>query len=454
MNDYQPARMDPAPTLPSVFSETHKNVAAHAWTHTKQSHIFPTPGAYAGLDCDAFLDPTVDTWLQDHKPTWTVPALPAMLILDVVMRVANDFLHEPVHALQSLDLTKALPLTGPYALRCDPSFGGHENDELHISIHAMPIEHHAQRAQFEKIGTAVIGLDLHDQERPALFVDLDQALEVDELTVIDERTCGPTFPLITSLKRNHSGASAVLTASHCPMRDEIVHIALLEAALQAIPRDQLSIWAPNVRRDAVSHTRKVLNFQHFERAVLSEPIEVRVEFCGYERDIVQFPMFDIQLTQDTVVLSTFRVVDEVTTVAPLADLSPVGRRNFLRDRMYLGGVGISSSDDSVTRLRIEDVQSMDWLAGTIAEVYGLQSDDHAVEIAVRDHIARRTKHHPALIELADDLRSGHAPNAPTDWFVVDIKRNGNEIIVSDSAKRPTSTASRRHRAHRSNFRHA
>lgn len=442
------------PTLPSVFGEIQKNVAAHTWTHTTPERLFPAPAAFAFLDSDAFLDPVVDRWLRDHTPTGTIAVLPPMLVLDTVLRAANAYLHEPINGLQSFELNNVLPLETAFALRCEMSFGGRKNDELHASIFAMSIEDTTRRTMFEHIGTAVMNIDAHNQERPVAMEALESVLPLDETTLSDERTHGPNYPSVVSMRRDKIGAHAVLSAAHCPMRDAVVHVAVLDAALQSIPHDRLTQWSDKLRKDAVGHVHKIIDFVRFSEPRLSQPIEVRADFAGFEKDILQFPMFDVQLLQNGAVLSAFRVIDKITHYTPLAELAPMGRRAFLRDHLYIGGSGLSHSDGSQTTLRIDEATNVDWPRGTVAYAYGLQSDDPFAEIAVRDHIARKAKTHPSLVEVSDDLHSGHAIGENAEVVFVEISRENDIIVVTDSKKRLSPEVSRRHRAPRSNSRHA
>ena len=58
----------------------------------------PGPGKEHSLS-EETLDPKVDTWLQDHCPTWTLPALPMMSMVDRLAAAAQADALAPVSAL-------------------------------------------------------------------------------------------------------------------------------------------------------------------------------------------------------------------------------------------------------------------------------------------------------------------------------------------------------------------
>ena len=79
-------------------------------------------GAAAG---EEVLDPGVDTWLQDHRPTWTVPALPLMSMVDRLARAAAR--RAPGMRVVAVEDARALrwvPVTGPLRLKTEVAPAG------------------------------------------------------------------------------------------------------------------------------------------------------------------------------------------------------------------------------------------------------------------------------------------------------------------------------------------
>lgn len=52
------------------------------------------------------LDPAVDRWTDDHRPTWTVPALPMMSVVDRLAQAASDHTGRQVVAVRDVQLRR------------------------------------------------------------------------------------------------------------------------------------------------------------------------------------------------------------------------------------------------------------------------------------------------------------------------------------------------------------
>ena len=65
------------------------------------------------------LDPAVDRWTDDHRPTWTVPALPMMSVVDRLAQAASDHTGRQVVAVRDVQLRRWIPLAGPVRLRTE-----------------------------------------------------------------------------------------------------------------------------------------------------------------------------------------------------------------------------------------------------------------------------------------------------------------------------------------------
>ena len=71
-------------------------------------------------DDEEVLDPSIDTWLQDHRPTWTVPALPLMSMVDRLARAAaRKAPGMRVVAVEDARALRWVPITGPLRLKTE-----------------------------------------------------------------------------------------------------------------------------------------------------------------------------------------------------------------------------------------------------------------------------------------------------------------------------------------------
>lgn len=61
---------------------------------------------------DETLDPQRDHWLLDHCPTWTLPALPMMTMVDRLVAAAEALPNTSVSALSDVQVHRWLPFSG------------------------------------------------------------------------------------------------------------------------------------------------------------------------------------------------------------------------------------------------------------------------------------------------------------------------------------------------------
>lgn len=162
---------------------------------------------------------------------------------------------------------------------------------------------------------------------------------------------------------------------------------VLDAATHLIPHDGYA--------DRVGFPHRLTSVEVFEPLPTSGTITVEARWAETE------PVFDVQLQRHGRVLVAFRLVDVLLPKGRLGSAEPALRRAFLRDRRYADGLGLSVTENGVTRLTTADVDECDWLTGTVAAVYGLppgaRGRDHLEEIAARDHLARLAHVHPSEI---------------------------------------------------------
>ena len=62
------------------------------------------------------LDPTVDTWLGDHRPTFNRPALPMMSMVDLLAGAATAASGLPVTRMQNVRVHRWVDFDGPRTL--------------------------------------------------------------------------------------------------------------------------------------------------------------------------------------------------------------------------------------------------------------------------------------------------------------------------------------------------
>ncbi|MGH9348357.1 MAG: beta-ketoacyl synthase N-terminal-like domain-containing protein, partial [Vicinamibacterales bacterium] len=419
-------------------------VMAEAWLWVDGRRIYLAkslgmrivPGTRApamGRACAAeeVLDPAKDRWLADHCPTWTLPVLPMMSMVDRIAGAASDDAGEEVAAIEDVQLHRWLPCPGG-ALRLRTDVAG-EGCARRVRLLAWRDAADATLSRFEPVASGLVRLGPR-LEAPRPFAPLADLVPVGDPYASGSMFHGPAFQYLTGLRRGATGASAILRAERGSVPRGHLHQGLLDAATHAIPHDALWQWSSQVPRGVAAYPHRIPEMRVHAPLPDSGEVHVEIRFAGFDGDL-RLPAFDIQLLSRATVLVSFRLVGILLPTGPIGSAPPDARRAFLRDRRYVPGLSLSSFDGTTTRLTEATVQHSNWLPGNIARIYALPSARGGLlsaEVAVREHVARRAFVHPATVEIEPDFTGARAAMRPLRRHAVHLARSGDVVEVADA----------------------
>jgi acyl transferase domain-containing protein/3-hydroxymyristoyl/3-hydroxydecanoyl-(acyl carrier protein) dehydratase/1-acyl-sn-glycerol-3-phosphate acyltransferase len=383
------------------------------------------------------LDPAKDAWLEDHCPTWTLPVLPMMSMVDLIAAAAAEHAGRPVAALEDVRLQRWLPFPGgPVRLRTDVNGEGGEGDArdaLNITLLAWRDAADPKLSRFEPVATGVAHLG-PPPAAPPPFAPLADLVPVADPYVSGGMFHGPAFQYLTELRMGSTGSSAVLRAERGSVPRGQLHQGLLDGVTHAIPHDALWQWSSEIPRGLAAYPHRIPEMRLHEPLPDFGEVRVEVRFAGFEGD-PRFPRFDIQILSGDRVIVSFRLVGVLLPKGPIGMAPPEARLAFLRDRRYVPGVGLSEFDGTTTRLTGARVQQSDWLPGNVARIYAVppaRRGQLVAEVAVREHVARRAFVHPSSITVEADYTAAHAAMRPLRRHPVAVSRSGDEVAVADA----------------------
>ena len=373
------------------------------------------------------LDPAHDTWLADHCPTWTLPVLPMMSIVDRIAEAAAAHAHREVITIEEVQLSRWLPFYGgPVRLRTEVTGSG---DERSVTLLAWRDAADPSLSRFEQVAKGLVRFGPHP-ERPAPFAPLSDLAAVPDPYASGAMFHGPAFQYLTHLWRGSTGSSGILQADRGRVPRGLLHQGLLDAATHAIPHDSLWQWSTNIPHDLAAYPHRIQNMVLYAPLPDSGEVRVEVRFAGI--DDGRFPLFDIQLLSGDQVCIAFRLVGVLLPKGRIGLAPPDARRKFLRDRQYVPDVALSHFDGSTTRLTAATVQQSDWLPGNIATIYSVPSARRKLlveEVAVREHVARQARAHPSTVTPAADLRSATTAQYPLRRYDLRVAREKDNVKV-------------------------
>jgi 3-oxoacyl-(acyl-carrier-protein) synthase/3-hydroxymyristoyl/3-hydroxydecanoyl-(acyl carrier protein) dehydratase/1-acyl-sn-glycerol-3-phosphate acyltransferase len=337
-------------------------------------------------DHTVVLDPAVDTWLGDHRPTFTVAALPLMSMVDALAAAAPK-----ATGLRNLSVRKWVPVNGPRTFRTSL-----DGDRLRLFASTIDGE--------EEVAVATVAQD--SPPRPEPWAALQGETIADPYgdgTLFH----GPAFQLVRSLVRAPGGASMILDAGQHDVPVGRLHPALLDAATHGIPHDAMHTWTDRLDGTKVAFPAIVPVVDWWGPPATSGNVRCEVRFDGFHGS-TDFPAFRIQWIQDDRVFIALRLVEACFPKGPLGQAAPIARAAFMRDKRFVPGVSLSRFDKKETRLNLADIRQTDWLPGTILGIYGTTDP---TRIALQEHAAARVQLHPSI--LPDALPYTRVPTRVT-----------------------------------------
>ncbi len=354
------------------------------------------------------LDPATDTWLLDHCPTHTLPALPMMSMVDRMMAAARE--HGPCEGLMNLQVERWVVVDGPTRLKTEV-----EGDEVRLLV--WRDANNPALSRFETVAKATIAAPTFAP------IDSGSTQPAPNPYISDALFHGPAFQLLQSLEMGATGSRAVLQAkSDIPFGT--LNQALLDAATHAIPHDALETWSDQIEPGQVGYPRK-LDVRFYGDAPRSGEVICETQLLGFDNDDSRFPIVRIQLRVGDTVFADMRLTEILMPKGRLGTAPPSERRRFLRDGEYVQGVGLSRHEAGSTILHASDVRLSDWLPGTLKQAYALQTSNAIQEIAIKEHLGQALQTHPRTI----DVQGGSAVYAGTPLVRHHVSIEGDEAVT-------------------------
>ncbi|MFT7580541.1 MAG: acyl transferase domain-containing protein/3-hydroxymyristoyl [Myxococcota bacterium] len=344
----------------------------------------------AGPDIDppsntVTLDPATDTWLGDHRPTWTKAALPMMSMIDLLAEGAG---RQPVVSVRDVRVASWVLVD--------------EARQLHTECEGDKVRLFDGTTELASATVITGNYPPAPTAWPAL-VGPPAASPYESGTLFH----GPAFQVLASLVQTAEGASSRLrTESGVPLG--VLNPALLDGATHGIPHANLQLWDARLASDKVAYPALVQRLEIYgptPNPQTDETVRCEVRFSGLLGG-PSHPVFKLQLIGSAGVWAEMTLVEACFPKGALGSAPAHERRAFLRDRHYVAGLSLAATDlgDGVQTTTLDEatVAESDWLPGTIEAVYGCRS---AGDIATAEHIARAHELHPCNVKARLPLTS-------------------------------------------------
>jgi len=419
----------------------YANGVASLWVDGTKIYAFPSVGMRVvdgeetgGIEV---LDPATDTWLTDHCPTYTVPVLPMMSVVDRLARAAHQSApHRRVVEMTSIRMNGWIAF-GAGARRLKTDVVHRDVDNVGVSLSVWRDAPHAEMSRYDVMAEADVRLaDVYPPAPPQMPSLTNTVLAHDppEKSVYEagELFHRPGFHFLTRLSRTHEGSSFLLDSKRGSVPPGFWNQALFDGITHGIPNENLRLWSDRIAGDQVGYPSRIVRLRLFADPPQDGQSSCEVRFRGFYQDQERFPQFAVHLIRNGQVWVEMELVYALFDKGPLGAASGVDRRRFLEQKIYVPGLMLGRYTEAATTVTPEDVFRSDWLPGTIDAAFGLKSGNRVSELAIKQHLARNIEVHPTKIIVSADMRSARCRHYPLTHFTVDVDNANGVSTVRDS----------------------
>ena len=371
------------------------------------------------------LDPEVDTWLKDHRPTFTRPALPMMSIIDRLAAAAlEESSAEHVVEIRDVELHRWLIIDEAVELEIcvestDPAGAWHT-----VTLSKVR-EREDGEVRLDRVATGDVRCADAWPSTPEPMPSLENAHPLQNPYESGQVFHGPAFQLLESAHEGRSGACGVLNAAGGAVPRGLLHPAVLDGMFHIIPHGDLTRWSDRVPDDMVGYPHRLESMTLHGPTPEGGKVCVDMRLVGFKGS-EKFPVFRAQFGAGGQIWADVRVVHQLFPKGRIVRGSPEERRRFLRDREYVFALGLSRFDEDATRLSLPEIRKNDWFEGTVQEVYRVDGDlrEQALAIVVKDHLAQRLEVHPSDVEVGPQSDRAARAGVAGRQFDLRIEKEG------------------------------
>jgi 3-hydroxymyristoyl/3-hydroxydecanoyl-(acyl carrier protein) dehydratase len=391
---------------------------------------------------ESVIDPAVDPWVSDHRPSCTVPVMPGMSMVDRLAAAALDHVRAtyPGHTgtpewgvTGGTDLRLAwLICDRPKRLRTEVRIVHSRAVHHTVEVEVVAALYDLTATPPKRVASGRIRLARKFDPPPPAWAPLEDGVPTPIPYPSGSIFWGPKLQLLRRLTFSRRGLSAELDAAGADAPVGAIHHILLDGALHGIPHDELERWSEKISPGHMGVPVR-LTAQFFGPPPTKGLVRAEVRFAGFD-GAHAFPTYLIQMIDPEG--RVWAVLRHVELLIPFGyrGIAKADRIPFLVERQYRQGAGLSEFHPDRTMLRATEIKRMDGLPGSVALVYGLPQDAvvDARVIAVKDHVGQRAHVHPSTVQVDLALSQAWCDSDPDRRYAVSIEQHGNDVTVRDA----------------------
>ncbi len=395
------------------------------------------PGASPGEDglVERVFDPSVETWVEDHRPSYTIPVIPLTCMVDLMAQEAcRRFPSRKLVEIADVELRGWIACLEPrrLALKCAVAAAESIDREAQceVTLLAWRVADPIELSRFEEVCSARFRMAEVWPESPVFSPAPEGTGRSWNPYIEQEIFHGPAFQVVRSVTEYRGASLARLDPSLCRVPAGVIQPGVLDGSLHTIPYRDLSRWSdacpPGYLLLPIGAER--VQFygpmpEHADLDVWAQLVEVDME----RRNV----RFRVDIAAGGRAWVCMSLVGRLFPTGPFRGATGRDWRAFFGDRRHVPGLSLSSREGDVTRLDELLVRELDWLPGTLERVYQGPADRVALAeaIAVKEHVAAGLDIHPAAVAWDGEDGLARCSHHPLRRWPVRVRRDRRVVAV-------------------------
>jgi len=353
---------------------------------------------------ELWVDLSTAPWLADHCPDYGAAVVPMMGVVEIVgasAQAARPGLK--VTNVKNLRLARWI-VVGEAPLRIRREVKVREDGVVEVTLYIWRRAKRAELSRDEAVARAEVVMGEAYPDPPPVSPPLIEERVSPHPYDSGSMFHGPAFQLLSNLSSGLNGAGGDLSFDSPAGVNGALHPIALDAALHTGADRRWAEWCPGLESEAGSCLPLRIDDLAFYGPTPTGGRGRAEMRCPGLAENSRLARYHIEVsTQDQV----WAVID-MTLVAPppgpMDAYSPLIRRQFLRDRVYLPDVHISTFAGEATILTDATVASANWVPATVETAYNIPPDTDVTKlVAQKEHAARILNVHPGVIDIEGDM---------------------------------------------------
>ena len=380
------------------------------------------------------LNITSEPWWKDHCPTHAVPTMPLMGIANEIAQAAQRVWPAgKVVGIRQLNLENWLTCVSPTTLKLESQIvaGRPESGNCQVQVNMRAVSSAGGTEKSVAVGIVTLA-DQYSQV--AILNPSTDGLELLPDSYADASLFhGPAFQLARRIWSGTGRSVSEIVIDACSIPTGAIHPGLLDAALHGIPHANWSHWCESTKPGLAGFPVQLERIDFFGPVPAHGKIVAEATLQEVHAAATQFSIL-VRIVVNGTVWCEFVLREKLFPMGAFAGTPLVALRTFMGQKSFVPGVSLSKRDGEVTSLTVAAVNSVNWLPGTLEQVYGVTGTaaDLAWQIAVREHQAALWQVHPSQLEWDEATSSVKLPGNPVRTQRVEITREPGSVKVRNS----------------------